>query len=243
MNKHSVDDQRVRRVLSRVLRTARQVQRTNPVVVRRTRPLTARRVASAPVGALVRYAWVAQVQSPSRQVASDQRVIAEELSRRGLSASAREVQRWSQEAWRTREAAEDSQDAAAQARSAVRSARRDAAAGVDGALAVGMVAVAAAEAAVTAEELEQQVALAGSGSSTTSGQVTQGPVAQVMAEQSAQWEVVDEAADALEFAEQAYPEGVGVAVVAEMAMSDGQDASEQDSGLVVDEVDAAVAEP
>ncbi len=241
MNKHSEDDQRVRRVLFRVLRAARQVQRTNPAVVRRTRPLTARRVASAPVGALVRYAWVAQIQSPSRQVASDQRVIVEELSRRGLPASAGEVQRWSQEAWRAREAAEDSQDAAAQARSAVRSARRDAAAGVDGALAMGMVTVAAAEAAVTAEELEQQVSVAGS-DITSSGLVNQVPVEQVLAEQPAQWEVVDEAADALEFAEHAYPDGVGMAVAAEIAMSDGQDASEQDSGLVVDEVDAAVAE-
>lgn len=52
MNKVSVDDQRVRRVLSRVLRAAWQVQRTNPAVVRRTRPLSARRVASVTVGLL-----------------------------------------------------------------------------------------------------------------------------------------------------------------------------------------------
>lgn len=184
---------------------------------------------------------MAQIQSPSPQVASDQRVIVEELSRRGLPTSAQEVKRWAHEAWRAREAAEDSQDASAQARSAVRSARRDAAAGVDGALAMGMVAVAAAEAATSAEELEQQVSVAGSGI-TASGQVSQVSVEQVMANQPAQWEVVDEAADALEFAEQAYPEGVGVAVAAEMATSGGQDASEQDSGLVVDEVDAVVAE-
>lgn len=241
MNRASVDDQRVRRVLSRVLRAARQVQRTNPPVVRRTRSLSARRVASVPVGALVRYAWVAQIQSPSRQVASDQRVIVEELSRRGLPASAGEVQRWSQEAWRAREAAEDSQDAAAEARSAVRAVRRDAAAGVDGALAMGMVAVAAAEAAMTAEELEQQVSVADS-DITSSGLVSQVPVEQAMAEQPAQWEVVDEAADALEFAGQAYPDGVGIAVAAEMATGDAQDAAGQDSTVVVNEAIEPVAE-